>query len=114
MAALLGGIGSPFGAFISALLVGIFSSLSDYYLAAQWTPVLLLALLVLLFVWKPTGVGSDDAGTESTSVRDSIILTAPARRSHVMRWLFILINRLAIVPLFVHRGDVIVRLSRIY
>ncbi len=94
--------------------MGIFSSLSDYYLTAQWTPVLLLALLVLLFVWKPTGFGSDDAGTESTSVRDSIILTAPTRGSRAMRWFFILIIGLAIVPLFLHSGQVILRLAGIF
>jgi branched-subunit amino acid ABC-type transport system permease component len=33
MAALLGGIGNPFGALASGLLIGVVSSLSDYYLA---------------------------------------------------------------------------------
>ncbi len=42
-AAVLGGIGSPVGAFLSGLLFGVLSALSDYFLATRWTPVLVLA-----------------------------------------------------------------------
>jgi len=66
MAALLGGIGNPLGALISGLLIGVVSSLSDYYLTAQWTPALLLALLVILFAWKPTGFGGEGEAESAT------------------------------------------------
>src|SRR6266487_882494 len=59
-AALLGGIGSPIGALISGLFIGMVSSLSDYYLSARWTPVLLLILLIALLVWRPSGLASSD------------------------------------------------------
>jgi branched-chain amino acid transport system permease protein len=113
MAALLGGIGNPFGALASGLLIGVVSSLSDYYLAAQWTPALLLALLVLLFAWKPTGFGGEEA-SESATVRDSIILTAPAQGSRTRRLFIFLILALAIIPFILQSGQVILRLAMIY
>ena len=114
MAALLGGIGNPFGALVSGLLIGAISSLSDYYLTAQWTPALLLAILILLFAWKPTGFTSDELGAESTVVRDSIILTAPTQGLNKKRWLIILILILLIFPLFIQSGQVILRLAGIF
>ncbi len=114
MAALLGGIGNPFGALVSGLLIGAVSSLSDYYLAAQWTPALLLAILILLFAWKPTGFVSDEVGAESTVVRDSVILTAPTNSLSAKRRLVILILILLIVPLFMQSGQVILRLAGIF
>jgi branched-chain amino acid transport system permease protein len=113
MAALLGGIGNPFGALASGLLIGVVSSLSDYYLAAQWTPALLLALLVLLFAWKPTGFGGEGE-SESATVRDSIILTAPAQGSRTRRLFIFLILALAIIPFILQSGQVILRLAMIY
>jgi branched-chain amino acid transport system permease protein len=113
MAALLGGIGNPLGALVSGLLIGVVSSLSDYYLAAQWTPVLLLALLVILFTWKPTGFGGDGE-SESATVRDSIILTAPTQGSHVKRWFIFLLLGLAFIPLVLQGGQIILRLAMIY
>lgn len=114
MAALLGGIGNPIGALVSGLLIGVFSSLSDYYLPAQWTPALLLALLVAFFVWKPTGFSSNDNTVESPSARDSVILTAPVQGDGMKRWLFILILILAALPLFGQSGQVILRLAGIF
>jgi branched-chain amino acid transport system permease protein len=113
MAALLGGIGNPFGALTSGLLIGVVSSLSDYYLAAQWTPALLLALLVLLFAWKPTGFGGEGVA-ESATVRDSIILTAPVQGSRMKRWFIFLLIALAIIPLALQSGQVILRLAMIF
>ena len=114
MAALLGGIGNPFGALVSGLLIGVISSLSDYYLAAQWTPALLLTILILLFAWKPTGFASDDLGAGSTVIRDSVILTAPTQSLSAKRLLVILILILLIFPLFIHSGQVILRLAGIF
>jgi len=113
MAALLGGIGNPFGALISGLLIGVVSSLSDYYFAAQWTPAFLLALLVLLFAWKPTGFGGE-ADAESTTIRDSIILTSPAQNTHTKRWFVFLLLVLAITPLVLQSGQTILRLAMIF
>jgi branched-chain amino acid transport system permease protein len=61
-AAVLGGIGRPQGAFVGGLLIGVLSALSDLFFTAQWTPVLVLGVLALLLVIRPSGLsGSDDA-----------------------------------------------------
>src|SRR5207249_1994831 len=41
-AAVLGGIGNPVGAFASGILFGVLAAMSDYFLAAAWTPILVL------------------------------------------------------------------------
>jgi ABC-type branched-subunit amino acid transport system permease subunit len=114
-AALLGGIGSPIGALMSGLTMGVVSSLSDYYLSAQWTPVLLLTLLVLLLAWRPTGLASsDDAlSAEELVVRDSVILTGATPSTNSRRWLLIFLIVLALMPpvmqLFNISGQTILR-----
>ena len=108
-AALLGGIGSPVGALLSGLFMGVVSSLSDYYLSAQWTPVLLLTLLLALLTWRLMGLAaSGEAVTDSTSARDSVILTAINRKSGWMRWQVLLIV-FAILPIFFPAGQNILR-----
>lgn len=66
-AAVLGGIGNPFGAFVSGLVFGVFSAFSDYFIDGRWTPVLLLMLLIALLVLRPGGLlgnAQDDAPEE--------------------------------------------------
>lgn len=112
-AALLGGIGSPIGALVSGLLMGVVSSLSDYYLSAQWTSVLMLTLLIGLLVWQPTGLASSDAGGEFVAVRDSIILTAPNKGQRTNRWLILSLIALMILPILLQifnlSGQIILR-----
>jgi branched-chain amino acid transport system permease protein len=55
-AALLGGIGRPRGAFFSGLLLGIFAAFSDFFLASQWTPVLLMLVLIGTLTLRPSGL----------------------------------------------------------
>lgn len=111
-AAILGGIGSPVGALISALFIGVVSSLSDYYLSAQWTSVLLLALLVALLVWRPTGLASTGEA-EKTALRDSIILTAPGKGSGSWRWA-LLVAAFGVLPLFFENSQSILRIAGIF
>ena len=120
-AALLGGIGSPVGALMSALLIGIVSSLSDYYLTAQWTSVLLLSLLIGLLIWRPAGLASSGSGsdsTESLTVRDSVILTSPGQGLRNRTWLYISLVVLAVAPilmqLFGLGGQTILRTASIF
>ncbi len=56
-AALLGGVGSPVGALLSGLLLGVLSAFSDYFLNAAWTPILLMAILIGLLALYPSGLG---------------------------------------------------------
>jgi branched-subunit amino acid ABC-type transport system permease component len=58
-AALLGGVGSPLGALAGGLLLGAGAALSDYLLAAQWTPVLMQILLVGALVLRPAGLAAE-------------------------------------------------------
>jgi branched-chain amino acid transport system permease protein len=111
-AAILGGIGSPVGALISALFIGVVSSLSDYYLSAQWTSVFLLALLVALLVWRPTGLASTGEA-DKASLRDSVILTAPDQRSGAWRWA-LLVAAFGVLPFFFEGSLSILRTAGIF
>jgi ABC-type branched-subunit amino acid transport system permease subunit len=97
-AALLGGIGSPVGALFSGLLLGVTGSLSDYFLRAQWTPVLVLGLLSALLVWRRGGLaGAADA--DETTVRDSVVLTAANGTPRLKRWLILAFMAFALLPI---------------
>ena len=116
-AALLGGIGSPVGALISGLFIGMVSSLGDYYLSAQWTSVIMLTLLIGLLVWQPTGLASSDV-VESVEVRDSVILTAPGQGPARYRWLITALIILGILPILLQvfnlSGQIILRTVAVY
>ena len=88
-AAMLGGIGSPTGALVSGLTLGISGAFSDYFLAAQWTPVLLQTLLIGLLILRPTGLatGEHTDPLNSNTTRDAAILTTSSQRTHPNRWL---------------------------
>ena len=62
-AAVLGGIGNLNGAVLGGLIIGLVWSLSDGFLqayipwwGAQWTPLMIFGVLVLVMVFKPTGL----------------------------------------------------------
>jgi branched-chain amino acid transport system permease protein len=55
-AAVLGGIGNLTGATLGALLLGLVAALSDRFLEARWTSVLVFAILILVLVFRPTGL----------------------------------------------------------
>ena len=55
-AAVLGGVGNLGGALAGGMLIGVFSSYSDYLLDAAWTPLLVLALLIVLLAFRPQGL----------------------------------------------------------
>ena len=62
-AAVLGGIGNLNGAVLGGLIIGLVWSMSDGFLqtyipwwGAQWTPLIIFGVLVLVMVFKPTGL----------------------------------------------------------
>ena len=55
-AAVFGGIGNIQGAAIGGLLIGIVRVLVDGYFDSAWTDVVVFALLVLVLVFRPTGI----------------------------------------------------------
>ena len=55
-AAVLGGIGSLPGAVLGGLVIGLARAFSDQYLETQWTNVLVFAVLILVLVFRPSGL----------------------------------------------------------
>ncbi len=52
----IAGLGNVEGAIIGGFIVGIFESLSYFYLGQGWQEVASLSLLILLLLFKPTGL----------------------------------------------------------
>ena len=81
-AAVLGGVGDPRGALLAGVVLGIFSSFSDYLLDAQWTPVLVLLLLIGLLAFRPTGLlGTTSIGSEPPSAASPVLVAARGKAS---------------------------------
>jgi branched-chain amino acid transport system permease protein len=55
-AAVLGGIGNIPGAVLGGYLIGFLSSFSDQYLSSAWTRASVFLILVLVLVFRPTGI----------------------------------------------------------
>ncbi len=55
-AAVLGGIGDLRGAVLGGLLIGMARAFCDQYGATRWTNVLVFAILILVLVFRPSGL----------------------------------------------------------
>jgi branched-chain amino acid transport system permease protein len=55
-AAVLGGIGNIAGAMVGGLVIGLIESLGGQYIAVRWTDVIIFTILILVLVFKPTGL----------------------------------------------------------
>ncbi len=55
-AAVIGGIGNVAGAVLGGLLIGLLAAISDSYVDAKWTPVVVFGLLIITLVFKPSGL----------------------------------------------------------
>ena len=55
-AAVLGGIGNIPGAMLGGVVIGLIESLGGQYIAVRWTDVIIFSLLVLVLVFRPTGL----------------------------------------------------------
>ena len=55
-ATILGGIGSPFGAFVGAMVVGIVQQTSTYYMSPAYKPAVAFLILILILLVRPTGI----------------------------------------------------------
>lgn len=100
-AAILGGIGSPVGALISAATLGAVGAFSDFFLAAQWTPVLLQALLVGLLILRPTGFAAEERNEDLTAgQRDSVAISLAGGRGRLdQRLVWALLGLCLLYPL---------------
>ena len=55
-AAVLGGIGNIEGAALGGLLIGVIRALNERYVSASWSDVVIFAILILVLVFRPTGL----------------------------------------------------------
>jgi len=55
-AAVLGGIGSLPGAVLGGMLIGLLRAFSDGYLETRWTPTVVFAVLILVLIFRPSGL----------------------------------------------------------
>jgi branched-chain amino acid transport system permease protein len=55
-AAVLGGVGNISGAFLGGMIIGIIAAFSDLQWDPRWTQVVVFALLILILIFKPTGL----------------------------------------------------------
>src|SRR5262252_4828450 len=61
----LGGIGNIPGAMLGGVVIGLIESLGGQYLAVRWTDVIIFSILVLVLVFRPTGLLGSAAPTKS-------------------------------------------------
>jgi branched-chain amino acid transport system permease protein len=64
-AAVLGGIGNIPGAMLGGIIIGLIESLGGQLLAVRWTDVIIFSVLVLVLVFRPTGMFGRVAVTKS-------------------------------------------------
>jgi branched-chain amino acid transport system permease protein len=55
-AAVFGGIGNIVGAALGGLVIGLVQAFSNAYIAAQWSDVIIFTILILVLVFRPTGL----------------------------------------------------------
>lgn len=60
-AAVLGGIGNLTGATMGGIVIGIIGALSDRFLEAKWTSVIVFSILILVLIFRPTGLLAEKA-----------------------------------------------------
>ena len=55
-AAVVGGIGNIPGAVLGGLLLGLVRAFSDQFIGAQWQPAVLFGILIVILVFRPSGL----------------------------------------------------------
>jgi branched-chain amino acid transport system permease protein len=55
-AAVMGGIGNLRGAVLGGLIIGCIQQMSDNRIGSEWTPAIVFSYLVLIMVFKPSGL----------------------------------------------------------
>ncbi|MFI4986011.1 MAG: branched-chain amino acid ABC transporter permease [Alphaproteobacteria bacterium] len=64
-AAVLGGIGNIPGAMLGGVIIGLIESLGGQLLEVRWTDVIIFSILILVLVFRPTGLLGRTAVTKS-------------------------------------------------
>jgi branched-chain amino acid transport system permease protein len=60
----LGGMGSIFGAFIGAMIIGVIDSMSGYYIAPDLKEVVYFLIFIAILIFRPTGLLGLGKGSE--------------------------------------------------
>jgi branched-chain amino acid transport system permease protein len=60
-AAVLGGIGNLTGATLGGIVIGLIAAMSDRFVEAKWTAVIVFSLLILVLIFRPTGLLAEQA-----------------------------------------------------
>lgn len=55
-AAILGGIGQPYGAIFGGLVIGIATEMSTLVIEPVYKPAVAFAIIVVMLIWRPTGL----------------------------------------------------------
>jgi branched-chain amino acid transport system permease protein len=55
-AAVLGGIGNIVGAMLGGLIIGLIESVGGQFLQVRWTDVIIFSILIIVLVFRPTGL----------------------------------------------------------
>jgi branched-chain amino acid transport system permease protein len=55
-AAVLGGIGNIVGAMMGGLIIGLIEAVGGQFLQVRWTDVIIFSILILVLVFRPTGL----------------------------------------------------------
>jgi branched-chain amino acid transport system permease protein len=55
-AAVVGGIGNMTGAALGGIVIGVVAAMSDRFLEARWTSVIVFGILILVLIIRPTGL----------------------------------------------------------
>ncbi|MBA3945377.1 MAG: branched-chain amino acid ABC transporter permease [Herpetosiphonaceae bacterium] len=63
--AVLGGIGNIAGSMLGGLLIGLISALSDQYIETRWTNAVVFGILVIILVFRPSGLLGEDVGQKA-------------------------------------------------
>ena len=64
-AAVLGGIGNVPGAMVGGIAIGLIEAYSGQFIATEWADVIIFSILVLVLVFRPSGLFGRLAPTKS-------------------------------------------------
>ncbi len=62
--AVLGGVGNIRGAVLGAYIIGMVQAMSDLYIGGEWSRIVIFGLLILMLVFRPSGILGSTQGLE--------------------------------------------------
>ena len=59
---MLGGIGNLTGAALGGIVLGLIRALNERYVDPRWTDVVVFSILIIVLVFRPTGILGEKIG----------------------------------------------------